>query len=246
MTIKSVLTGVLLTLVGTAATGGVFWLLLNVPESNALALILSAVLVLLFSLLAGYTTSVVLVAADGATVVQATRRGIHGLSGFLLGLALFSVLWLVTTSIDGQWTLHGGEIDALLLRYAGTSNSGWLHTGVRWLLWLVRWGVGLAVICGCTAGSVRRSGVRRGMGLALSAVPLGATLVGLLSGYGLWSLAYWRPKSLPANTAELIFVSVKLSALFALGALIVVLVLHAFSRTATTDDAAAHVLNSQV
>ena len=132
----------------------------------------------------------------------------------------------------------------MFLRYVGTSNTRWLHTGVTWLLWIVRWGLGLAVICGATAGSVRRSGVRHGLGLALSALPLGTILAALLSGYGLWSLANWRPKSLPANTAELLFVSFKLSALFVLGALIVVLVLHAFARAAKAQDPAAPVLNS--
>ena len=55
MTIKSLLIGLLLAILGAAATGGAFWLLLNVPESNALALLLSATLVLILALLAGYT-----------------------------------------------------------------------------------------------------------------------------------------------------------------------------------------------
>ena len=76
-------------------------------------------------------------------------------------------------------------------------------------------------------------------------LPLGATVAGLLVGYGLWSLAYWRPNGLPANTMELLFVSVKLSALLLLGALISVLVLHTFARTAAPDAASARALNSQ-
>ena len=244
MTTRSLLTGLLLAVVGAAATGGVFWLLLNVPESNALALLLSAVLVLLLALFAGYTTSVVLAAADGVTVAEATTRGVRGLPGFLLGLVVFCALWLLTTSIESQWTLHAGEIDALFLRYAGTANSRWLHTSISWLLWLVRWGVGLAVICGVTTSRVKRQSVGRGFGLASSPLPLGATVAGLLVGYGLWSLAYWRPNGLPANTMELLFVSIKLSALSLLGALIVVLVLHVFARTASSGHSSVQALNS--
>ena len=244
MSTRSVSIGLLLAVVGAAATAGVFWALLNVPESNAFALVLSAGLVALLAILAGYTTSVVLAALDGATVVDAARRGPMGLPGFLLGLAVFCALWFVTVAIDDQWTLHSGEIDALLLRYAGTANSRWLHTSISWLLWLVRWGVGLAVVCGVTTSRVKRLGVGRGFGLASSPLPLGATVAGLLVGYGLWSLVYWRPTGLPADTAELLFVSVKLSALLLLGALIVVLVLHTFARTAAPDAASARVLNS--
>ena len=244
MTIRSVFLGLLLAVVGAAATAGVFWLLLNVPESNAFALALSAGLVVLLAILAGYTTSVVVAALDGSTVVDAARRGLRGLPGFLLGLAVFGALWYVTIAIDGQWTLHSGEIDALLLRYAGTANSRWLHTSISWLLWLVRWGIGLAVICGVTTSRVKRQSVGRGFGLASSPLPLGATVAGLLVGYGLWSLAYWRPNGLPANTMELLFVSVKLSALLLLGALIAVLVLHTCARTSRPEGSSARALNS--
>ena len=244
MTIRSVLRGLLLASVGAAATGGVFWLLLNVPESNAFALALSAVLAMLLAILAGYTTSVVVAALDGATVVDAAKRGPKGLPGFLLGLAVFCALWFVTVAIDDQWTLHSGEIDALLLRYAGTASSRWLHTSISWLLWLVRWGIGLAVICGVTTSRVKQQSVGRGFQLASSPLPLGATVAGLLVGYGLWSLVYWRPKGLPANVAELLFVSVKLSALVLLGALIVVLVLRTFARTAAPEGSSARSLNS--
>ena len=244
MTIRSVLIGLLVAIVGAAATGGVFWLLLNVPESNGFALALSAGLAVLLAILTGYTISVVVAALDGATVVDAARRGPNGLTGFLVGLAVFCALWYVTVAIDGQWTLHSGEIDALLLRFAGTANSRWLHTSISWLLWLVRWGVGLAVVCGVTTSRVKRQSVGRGFQLASSPLPLGATVAGLLVGYGLWSLVYWRPKGLPANVAELLFVSIKLSALVLLGALIVVLVLRTFARTAAQEAASTRALNS--
>ena len=66
--------------------------------------------------------------------------------------------------------------------------------------------------------------------MAFSPLPLGASIAALVTGCGLWSLAYWRPKSLPANTVELVFVTTKLSLLFVLGAVIVTFVFHAFAR----------------
>lgn len=245
MSAKSLLIGLLIAIVGAAATGGVFWLLLNVPESNAFALALSAGLVVLAAVLTGYTVSVVVATLDEATVVDAARRGFNGLPGFLLGLAVFCALWYVTNTIDGQWTLHSGEIDALLLRYAGTANTRWLHTSISWLLWVVRWGIGLAVVCGVTTSRVKRLSVGRGFGLASSPLPLGSTVAGILVGSeGFWSLAYWRPKGLTADKAEVLFVSVKLSALLLLGAMIVVLVLHTFVRSAAAGDSSGRSLNS--
>ena len=226
----SVAVGSLLTMVGAAVAGGVFWLLLSVPESNVFALLLSALLVLLLTLLSGYVASVVLSVAGGLRVAPAAARGVRGLPGFLVGVALFAALWWVTSSIDQQWTLHRGEIDALFLRYIGTANTGWVHTAVAWTLWLVRWGVGLSLVCGTTAASVARAGLRRGVGVAFSPLPLGTSVAALVVGCGLWSLAYWHPKSLPANTVELVFVTAKLSVLFILAAVIVTLVFHAFAR----------------
>jgi hypothetical protein len=231
-------------MVAAAITGGVFWLLLSVPESSAFALLLSASLLLVLTLLTGYAASVVLSVAGGTRVAASIGRGVRGLPGFLLGVALFAALWLVTTSIEGQWALHAGEIDALFLRNAGTSKTAWVHTSMAWALWIVRWGVGLSLVCGAAAAGVTRAGVARGVRLALSPLTLGAAVAALMAGYGLWSLVYWRPKGLPPTTAELAFVSAKLSLLFLVAAVVVSLMLHVFARTIAPRASSARAVSS--
>ncbi len=232
MNLKSVALVSLLAMAGAALTGAAYWALLNVPESNVLALGLSALLLVLMALLAGYALSVVLAVASGSSLGRAASAGLGGLPGFLAGGVVFVALWSLTTAIDSQWTLHAGEIDALFLRYAGTANTAWLHTTVSWVLWLVRWGVGAALVAGATTTRVTRGSIGRGLWLGLSPAPLGATLVALFAAYGLWALVYWRPKGLPADTAEVAFVSVKLAVLFVVGAVMTALVGHVFARSA--------------
>jgi hypothetical protein len=234
MNLKSVALVSLLAVVGAALTGGAYWALLSVPESNVLALALSAALVVLIVLLAGYALSVALGVAAGSSLGRAVGDGVRGLPGFLVGGAVCVALWYLTTAIDSQWTQHAGEVDALFLRYAGTARTAWLHTSVAWLLWLLRWGVGAALIAGATTTRVAHGPVGRGLRLGLSVRPLGATLVALLGAYGLWALVYWRPKGLPADSAEVAFVSAKLAVLFLANAVMAALVCHVFARAENT------------
>ena len=213
MTGRSVIASLTIVLVGSAAAAGAFWSLLNVPESNVLALATSAVLLLLTAFISAVTLSVALETAAGVSISAAVRRALRGVPGFLVGFVLFAALWYVTTSIDNLWALHRGEIDALMLRYAGTANTGWIHTGATWFLWLVRWGVGLAIVCAATAGAMNHLGAVRGMSTAFSLVPLGATIAALVAGRGLWWIANWRPMRLIVTTSELVFVSTKLTLL---------------------------------
>ncbi|MGC4083428.1 MAG: hypothetical protein QM736_15290 [Vicinamibacterales bacterium] len=212
-----------LTLVGAAVTAGAYWALLNVPESNALALTLSALLAVLVVALAGMTTAVVLSHAEdqgiGATLRQAPRR----LPMFLVGAMVFCVLWWITTSIESQWTLHRGEIDALFLRYAGTAKTSAVHTTVSWLLWLVRWGLGLAIVVAATAGRPT---------LALSLRPLAITVLALAVGWALALGVYWRPRTMSGGVTELAFVALKLGSLTIVAAALVVAVLGVFATHA--------------
>lgn len=237
MTLKSLLLSTLLVVVTAVLTGGIYWMLLNVPESNVLALALSALLALLLVVVGGYGLAVTLSVAAGSSVGRAMRDGVRGMPGLLCGVALFIVLAFVTGAIEGSWVEHGGEIDALFLRYAGTANSGWIHPTVAWVLWLMRWGIGGALVIGATVGGALRGTIRRGLGLAFAPRPLGATLVALLGAYAMWALVYWRPAGLPADTAEVAFVSVKLSLLFLGYVVITTLVLHVFARAATPQAA---------
>ena len=232
MSARTLLSGLVATLIGAAVVGGTYWQLLRVPESNVLALLLSALLVLVGLFVLGVTIGSVIALAQSSAPGAALTRGVRALPGFLIGVVVFLALAWVTLSISDQWSLHRGEIDALFVRYAGTDRTAGVHTGVEWLMWLLRWGLGLAAVAAATAGLavVPGSGPIRGLGQALSPRPLGATVIALLAGWGLWSIVYWRPKGMTADSTELAFVSIKLGALFLAGAFLVVLVLHVFAR----------------
>jgi hypothetical protein len=226
---RSVLASLVVVLIGSAAAAGAFWTLLNVPESNVLALAASAFLLLLTAFIAAVTLSIALEAAAGVSLSAAARRALRGVQGFLVGFVLFAALWWITTSIDNLWALHRGEIDALMLRYAGTANTRWIHTSAAWFLWLVRWGVGLAVVCATTAGAMQQAGAVRGVSTAFSLVPLGAMLAALVAGRGLWWVANWRPQRLIGTSSEFVFVSTKLTLLALAASLLAAFVLHAFA-----------------
>lgn len=234
MTARTIASGSAVTVAGALVAAGAYWELLRVPESSVPALMLSAGLALAIVLVLGMTTGVVIALAGGAGSRAAVGRGVRALPGFLIGgLVLLTLLWL-TGSIAGQWTLHRGEIDALFLRYASTDRTAWLHAGIDRLMWLLGWGLGLAAIAAATAGiaTARGRGAARGLSDALSPRPLGATFAALVAGWGLWSMAYWRPTGLAADATELAFVSVKLGAMFVVASILVVLVLHVFARQA--------------
>lgn len=222
MSAGRVLLGTVVAAVGAALAGGALWGLLNVPESSVPMLLVSALLALLVPVLLGLTTATVLGIVSGHGIAVAARRATTGLRGFAAGLLVLALLWYVTGAIADLWVEHGGEIDALFLRYAKTASTAWLHTGVGWLLWLACWGLGLAATAGATRGALDGSGVLPGLARALSPRLLGTTLIALLLVYGLWQGVYWRPQGLPDDSAELLFVGAKLGVLFIVGAVIAV------------------------
>lgn len=210
MSARQILLGTFVATTGVELAGAATWALLNVPESSVPALLLSALLAVLIPVILGVTTAIVLGITGGLAFPTAVQRALPGLRGFAAGLVVLGVLWVITTRLVDLWVEHAGEVDALFLRYAGTASTMWLHTSVGWLLWLLCWGVGLAAIVGATRAVVHGRGIIAGLVRAFSVRLLGTAVVTLLVGYALWSAVYWRPKGLPDDSAELIFVGAKL------------------------------------
>lgn len=218
---------------GFAMTLGLFWALLNVPESSVPALALSAGLAVCIAVAAGLTTGSAAALVVGAPWREAARRAVRALPGFLAGLVIFAVLWWITGSADHGWREHRGEVDAIVVRHFGTARTSVIHEGVFLTIWLVRWVVGLAVVTGlvaaCAIGGTRAAA--RGLRAAVQIVPLMATaIVALVVGKGLWRLVDWRPKAIPPNWLEPVFVAIKLSVLYVLAIALAVIVLAAFQR----------------
>lgn len=232
MTTKGLLTAFVVLAAGAVLSGGVYWALLNVPESNVLALLLSGVLVVLIAAISACTVGVATGVVRGSGLVEALRGAHRSLAGFVAGAVVFTVLWWITTLVDTQWANHRGEIDALFLRYAGTANTSWLHSASSWLMWLIRWDIGLLAVIGAIAASYARRSVIQGLSTAFDVLPFIMCTAALIAGYWLWKVTYWRPATVSPGTAELMFVGAKLGLLAGLGLLLATLVVQAVARVA--------------
>lgn len=221
--------------IGAGVAGGLYLALLNVPESNVLALCVSALLVLLIIAVAGFTLAAAAALGQDFALPATARRAVAALPGFVVALGIFALLWWLTESADASWQAQRGEVDAVIMLYLGKTQTAWLHETVSGFLWLIRWALGLSIVAGlvvtATGGGLRSA--PRGLRLSVRPLPLGAATVGLLFGVeGLWRLAYWRPSHLPPSWVESAFAALKLGVLYLIAAAMVALVLRIYSSTA--------------
>lgn len=230
MSARVVATSALILAVGYAVAGALYFALINVPESNVATLVLSAILVLLIVAVAGVTTALAVAITQEPWRVAA-RRSVRALPAFVLGLVAFVALSMVVDRLELAWIMRRGEVHAMLLPYLSTRNTTPLHTAIVWLLWLVRWGLGLSLVLGPLVAAVSGSS-RRGVRLAVRLVPLAACAIAAIAiSEGLWRVVYWRPRALPASWVEVVFVSTKLLVLYLLGACIAAVVVQLYRRT---------------
>jgi hypothetical protein len=216
MIVRRLATSALVLACGYAIAGGLFWLLLNVPESNVVALLASAVAFLSVIVCAGLATAAALTVPQGGPTREIIRRAVRTLPLFLLGLVIFAALWWLTARVDSWWSAHRGETDAIMLRYLGLTNTNWLHLAATWLIWLVRWGLGLSSVAAFSAAGASGKGqVTSGLRGAVRLAPLAmAVAAALIVSQGVWRWVYWRPAGLSPSYAELAFVVVKLGVLY--------------------------------
>ena len=82
---------------GHAAAAGLFWALLQVPESSSLMLVISATLALLAVLAVVWTVGGALAAwRPEATPGRAMARGLRHLAAIVLGALVFALVWWLT------------------------------------------------------------------------------------------------------------------------------------------------------
>jgi hypothetical protein len=215
---------------GYGLAGALYWALLNVPESSVAALALSASLVPLVIVMAAATTAAAVMIAGGATG-DTWRRMPAGIGGFVIGVAMFAVLWWITGRVDAWWTVHRGEVDALFLRFGGITRTSWLHQTVSWIAFLARWALGLSIVASLVVAGARGGGrtLRRGLRGSVRVRSLTVTAAGVVVfTEALWRLALWRPERLPPTWMEPAFVTIKLTVLYglAIGVAAVVLGIH--------------------
>ena len=206
--------------VGHAALCVVFWVFLQVPESNVLMLAASLLLVMAMIFVLGC------VEAFGVARAQ-SEKGLLEAAGLaarraplvVLPLAGFAIIfWL--TGVAGDWLAgRAGEIDAWIIATTGWTRTAWLHATLGWLLAFVCFGVGISLAVSLYAALVvdgpqaagRTAWLRRGFGWRQLVVTALAVLVGI---WLPWKAVYWRPTSLPPTWAEPAFAAAKLAVLF--------------------------------
>jgi hypothetical protein len=228
---------------GHAALAGLGWAFINVPESNALAVALSAVLALAIVGAAAWIEMVAILAWDaGLSGRDRWWRGLSAFLVFVVAALLFGGVWMATGAgyqwLDG----HRGEIDAWTIAQMKTTETAWIHRTAAAMLFFIRWILGVAV-----ATTLLAFGVRGGFGrvirlgwlrAAAALQTIGATGIAfvLLIAMPL-RFADWRPPHLPPTWVEPAFVAAKLGVLFVVANAGWALILRAAAAAEARDEA---------
>lgn len=226
---------------GHAVLGLLYWLLLQIPESNAWMLAAS----LLVALAGAWLAGVVQMTAIRAFAVDGPMRGALGPAlrrGWLIviPIALFAALWWMTAAASAWHVRYSGQVDAAIIARTGWTRTAWLHGAAEWIITAVRWVIAVSLATALTAAlavdgwrGLHPRWVRRGLRTRPLAITAGAIAVGLwlpLAG------AYWRPGFLPATWMEPAFAAAKLLVLFASAQLAWAVVLRAAARQTRVRD----------
>jgi hypothetical protein len=205
---------------GHGLVGLLFWVFLQVPESNVLMLATSLLLVVAMIFLLGYVDAFAIARAQlEATVLPAVGRSARRAPWVVAPLAVIALIWWLT-AIAGDWLVgHAGEIDAWIIARTGWTRTAALHIALGWLVAFVRYGIGLSLAVSLFAASVvhgaravaRAAWLRPAFGWRQLAITAVCVLVGV---WLPWQAVYWRPTFLPPTWIEPAFAAAKLTVLF--------------------------------
>lgn len=220
-------------LAGHAIVLGLFWALVNVPDSNTVMLgatVLLAVVCVLVAALVEVTAAAWLWPATSFRMALA--EGTRGIIPAVFAAAAFALFWWLGGSLEAWFDAHRGEIDAWFISTVDVTATAWIGRLIAAMVFVVRYVVGVA----CAVAIVHAWLGARWAGLLglhwaprmLSRYQLGLTALAMVVLVALpWALAYWRPAGLPATSAQLAFAAVKLTAMAIAMHVGWVLVLHA-------------------
>jgi hypothetical protein len=222
---------------GHALAFGAYLGLINTPDSNALMLVLSALL------LAGGALIAVLTSVLAARALQAGPRAWLGwpaalrlLPSAFLVIAVAGLFCWLAGGVEAWWTSRAGEVDATAIAVGGVTDTAWLHGLVRWTVALVQW---VLVPCWIAAGlawavayGVRDVLSGKWLVAGLSLRTLLTALVAVVVLVWLpWRTVYWRPAAITSPQVEMAFTAVKLALLYLAANLAWVAVLDAAARS---------------
>lgn len=193
-----------------------FWCLLQVPESSAIMLALSALLVVALVVVVAAIHGGAMAAWDPARPVRrALTSGVRHVGGVLLASALFGLVYWGTAALLEWHARIAGQIDAVYLARTGRSDTAWLHAIVIWATTAVRWTVGLTLSVSLL-GAIVSDGMRAALGGAawLRAACRPSRWIAVTAWFALlvalpWQWTDWRPATL-SLALEPWFVAAKL------------------------------------
>lgn len=228
---------------GHAVLAGLYIWLLQVPESSAWMLALSALLAL--AVAAG-----LLVAQSGALLLwtgalpvrRAAATGARRSFALVPAVVLFGVAWWLGSRLDEWHASNRGPIDASLMARFNWAETGAVHRLVDWAVFALRYVIGGSLTLALAAVGVQHLFSAAGRALARALHP---RTLALVAGAELLLIVlplrhvYWRPDSLPPTGAETAFVIAKLSAITLLVATGWALLLLAGTRAASLSGAPA-------
>lgn len=208
--------------VGHAILGLLYWLLLQIPESNVFMLAGSVAVVIVMVLWAGAVEAAALLGRrEGASMVSAAAGGLRRSVWIVPPAALFVVVWYLTGRAEAWLGAHRGEIDAWFLARWGWTDMSGLHTALGWAVRAVRWVLGgsmatawLAAFVTAGAGAFASTAwLKHAVHWRTLLVVAGALLLGV---WVPWRFVVdWRPASLPVSWVQPAFAAVKLGIVFA-------------------------------
>jgi hypothetical protein len=205
-----------------ALAGAAFVGFLYTPEANVLMLGVSTLLIIVAGVLlvlssASASHGLVYGIAPWSSVGAAARHlplllAVLMVLGVLCGGAGWFESWAVS---------HAGEVDATAIVAGDVTRTGWLHTGVHWIVVFVQWVLvpaWLATALAWMAGYQRRDVLTmKWLAAGLHWRILMVTLVAvMLFVWVPWRYVYWRPRFLSASSVELVFAGTKLLLLYLL------------------------------
>jgi hypothetical protein len=209
---------------GYGVAAGLFWGLLQVPESSAWMLGLSACLVLAILVALLWVTGGLLLAwHPQITPMCAFISGLSASLAVAAGALFFGAIWWATHAALTWHGAHAGEIDAVIMARSGASNTAWLHRTIVWTIWILRWGPGFTLALSLAAWIAARGTAAIGAAgwIRAGVHPKRWTLILALAALCFmlpWRFVYWRPAHLSVTT-EPWFVGAKLGAMALLAAI---------------------------
>jgi hypothetical protein len=191
---------------GAVCLIALYWLLLNTPETNALTLSASAVLLLALLILSAVVVNTAVLLSRDAALRFAVGRGVGGVPWFVAVLLPLGAAWWAITAADAWVSSHAGEINAWFIAQFGWADVSWLLQAAAWLHRWIGWVVAplaalslLAALLDHGAAGVTRDGwLRRAWHWRTL---LGATLVFAVLIVAPWQMTAWRP-ALPPTWVE--------------------------------------------